>query len=61
MPEALTREDMVAIFNGFQIIKDHSEQNMSSLYPIYWHIFRDSDWITTYGTDDENSFFHVRR
>ena len=61
MPEAISRDEFKALFRYFQIIKDHSERNQSTLYPIYWHIFKDSDWITTYGTDDEICFFYVRR
>lgn len=61
MPEALTREELEKLFRNFQIIKDRSEQNLSSLYPIYWLIYRDDSYVTTYGTDDEICFFHVIR
>lgn len=59
MPAALSRKELEKLFRNFQILKDRSAYNQSTLYNIYWCIYKNDHYVTTYGTDDENSFFHV--
>jgi len=61
MPGSLTKDELEKLFRSFQIIKDRSDYNLSTLYPIYWLIYKGTDYITTYGTDNEEDFFQIKR
>jgi len=41
------------------VVKDRSERNLSTLYPIYYHIFKNNRLVASYGTDNEVDFWRV--
>lgn len=58
-PEYFTRHELLRAFKSCKIIKDNKESNISTLYPIYWHISKNDDYVYSYGTENEQDFWKV--
>lgn len=58
-PEYFTRRELESAFKGCHIIKDNKESNISTLYPLYYHIWKNNDYVYSYGTGDEQNFWKV--
>ncbi len=58
-PVYFTRHKLLMAFKDCKIIKDSKESNISTLYPIYWHIWKNDDYVYSYGTGDEQNFWKV--
>jgi len=58
-PEYFTNEELQKAFKDCRFIKDSKESNISTLYPIYWHIWKNDYYVYSYGTDNEQDFWRV--